>query len=69
MASGTIGLRLRPLKLGFVLNPNDREALLFALEINSFIWGGMFNPIIPRSGKIPRDGGAGFRNPGRPRIL
>jgi hypothetical protein len=54
MSSGTVELNLRPLKLGFVINPNDKKSLLKALELNSFLWGGVYNPIIPQVGKIPR---------------
>lgn len=53
MPSGTVELRLRPLKLAFVVNPNDKKSLVTALELNSFLWGGVYNPIIPRFGKIP----------------
>lgn len=53
MPSGTVELRLRPLKLALVVNPNDKKSLLTALELNSFMWGGVFNPIIPCVGKIP----------------
>jgi hypothetical protein len=53
MPSGTVELSLRPLKLAFVVNPSDAKALLAALELNSFLWGGAYNPIVPRFGKIP----------------
>ena len=54
MTSGSVELTLRPLKLAFVVNPGDRKTLLTALELNSFLWGGMYNPIVPKVGKIPR---------------
>tara|TARA_R110002095_G_scaffold104141_2_gene91238 strand:- start:807 stop:3140 length:2334 start_codon:yes stop_codon:yes gene_type:complete len=37
----------RPIKIGFVVNPNDGEAIRRAIEINTFLWGGQFNPLLP----------------------
>ena len=59
MTRGTIKVRLRPIKLAFLVNPKDKNSLLKAIEINTFLWGGMFNPIIPTYKRIPsrwRDG-------------
>ena len=47
MTRGTIKVKLRPIKLAFLVNPNDKESLLRAIEINTFLWGGTYNPIIP----------------------
>ncbi|TET80139.1 MAG: hypothetical protein E3J41_00055, partial [Candidatus Cloacimonadota bacterium] len=47
MAYSTVRVILRPIKLGFLVNPNDKQALVNAIEINSFLWGGIYNPIIP----------------------
>jgi hypothetical protein len=54
MTDGTIGIKLRPIKLAFLVSPTDEAALLEAIEINTFLWGGMFNPIIPTFERIPR---------------
>ena len=53
MTSGTIKVKLRPIKLAFLVNPNDKESLLKAIEINTFLWGGAYNPIIPTYKRIP----------------
>ena len=53
MTRGTVKVRLRPIKLAFLVNPNDKESLLKAIEINTFLWGGMYNPIIPTYERIP----------------
>ena len=47
MTRGTVKVKLRPIKLAFLVNPNDKESLLKAIEINTFLWGGIYNPIIP----------------------
>ena len=53
MTRGTVKVRLRPIKLAFLVNPKDKESLLKAIEINTFLWGGMYNPIIPTYKRIP----------------
>ena len=53
MTRGTVKVTLRPIKLAFLVNPNDRESLLKAIEINTFLWGGTYNPIIPTYERIP----------------
>ena len=54
MVYGTIDIKLRPIKLAFLVNPTDKAALLEAIQINTFLWGGMFNPIIPTFYRIPK---------------
>lgn len=53
MAFGTLELTLRPLKLAFLVDPADHAALTEAIQINTFLWGGMFNPIIPVFRRLP----------------
>ena len=70
MTRGTIKVRLRPIKLAFLVNPKDKNSLLKAIEINTFLWGGMFNPIIPTYKRIPskwRDGP--FKNPNAQSVI
>lgn len=47
MTRGIVKVKLRPIKLAFLVNPEDKESLLNAIEINTFLWGGIYNPIIP----------------------
>ena len=47
MLSGSLKVRLRPIRLAFVVDPADQHAILAAIEASSFLWGGAFNPIIP----------------------
>ena len=54
MTHGTVNVKLRPIKLGFLVNPKDKDSLLKAIEINTFLWGGMYNPIIPTYRRIPQ---------------
>ena len=53
MAFGTLELTLRPLKLAFLIDPADPTALTEAIQINTFLWGGLFNPIIQVFRRLP----------------
>ena len=53
MTRGTVKVKLRPIKLVFLVNPKDKASLLKAIEINTFLWGGMYNPIVPTYKRIP----------------
>src|SRR4051812_20197253 len=51
----SIRIRARPLKVAFIINPDDPLALSqvgWAITHNQERWGGRFNPIIPSAGKI-----------------
>ena len=51
MIRGTVDVKLRPIKLAFLVHPDDKESLLKAIEINTLLWGGTYNPIIPAYGE------------------
>ena len=70
MAYGTINIKLRPIKLAFLVDPSDKIALMEAIQINTFLWGGMFNPIIPTFKRIRKEWkDRPFRNPKSREIL
>ena len=52
---GTITTTLRPLKFAFLVHPRDRSGLREAIELNTVLWGGQFNPIIPTYQRLPAD--------------
>ena len=43
----TVTLRLRPIRIAFLIDEYDPEQARQAVQINTCLWGGMFNPIIP----------------------
>ncbi len=49
MGSGNVSLTLtlRPIKLAFLVELSDKRAIHTAIEINSLLWGGAYNPIVP----------------------
>jgi hypothetical protein len=46
-------LRLRPTRIGFLIDPNDLESLRRIFQVCTCSWGGVFNPIIPVCSVIP----------------
>ena len=55
MIRGTVKVKLRPIKLAFLVNPEDKVSLQQAIEINTFLWGGVYNPIIPTYKELPAE--------------
>src|ERR1700677_1097582 len=53
MALGQASITLRPIKFGTLVDYADPDALLQAIRVNLFLWGGIFNPIIPVIAKPP----------------
>lgn len=46
-------VRLRPVRFAFLVRPSDSKRLLEILRINTCLWGGKFNPIIPFFRQVP----------------
>ncbi len=51
---GNVSLRTRPLRFACLVDPEDKHALRSAVELNSSLWGGKYNPIIPLYRRIPK---------------
>lgn len=50
---GDIKVKSRPLRLAFLIPPK-KDALHEAIRINSTLWGGIYNPIIPLHRRAPK---------------
>ncbi len=46
-------LKLRPIRLGFLINPLDRSEIQQAIQISTYLWGGVYNSLIPTFKKKP----------------
>lgn len=46
-------LKLRPTRIGFLVHPSDKKSLMNIFQINTSLWGGVFNPIIPVFSRPP----------------
>jgi hypothetical protein len=50
---GDITVKCRPLRLAFLIPP-DKADLRKAIQVNSTLWGGTLNPIIPLYAQSPK---------------
>lgn len=48
-----VSIRLRPIRFAFLVRPTDSIKLQRIFEVNTCLWGGMYNPIIPYFKKVP----------------
>lgn len=53
MATEKASIRVRPLRFGFVVDPRDSVILRQVLQVNTCLWGGIYNYIIPGFKKTP----------------
>jgi len=49
MATTTLSVKYRPARIGFLVRDGNIEDLVKAAGINTLLWGGIYNPIIPIS--------------------
>lgn len=49
----SITTTLRPINIAFLIDFNDKKALEEVIHINSYLWGGAYNAIIPVYKRIP----------------
>lgn len=47
MSYGSLRVRVRPIRFSFLVDPSESGAVYRAIELNSSLWGGSYNPIIP----------------------
>jgi len=47
MASINLSIKYRPARIGFLVRDGSIEDLVKSTEINTLLWGGIYNPIIP----------------------
>jgi hypothetical protein len=49
----SVDVRLRPVRFAFMARPDDRAGLRRIFRINTCLWGGLYNPIIPFFQRVP----------------
>lgn len=47
MGNIQLDIRLRPIRFAFLVRPDDKKRILEIFRINTCLWGGKYNPIIP----------------------
>jgi len=55
MATINLSAKYRPLRVGFLVKENHIEDIVKAAELNTLLWGGIYNPIIPVGDNKPFD--------------
>ena len=56
---GNVNLKVRPIRLAFLVDPNSARQVRAAIQLGSTLWGGTYCPIIPLYRQMPqtwRDG-------------
>jgi hypothetical protein len=53
MSQINVHVRLRPVRFAFLVRPDDVEHALEIFRINTCLWGGKFNPIVPFFKRVP----------------
>jgi hypothetical protein len=51
---GNVDIKVRPLKLAYLVDPNKKEQVRDAIRLSSTLWGGVYFPIIPLYKRMPR---------------
>ncbi len=51
---GSINLKIRPIKLAFLVDPNNAKQVREVIQLSSTLWGGAYCPIIPLHKKMPK---------------
>jgi len=53
MENISVNVRLRPIRFAFMVRPEDAANLRKIFHINTCLWGGLYNPIIPFFKQVP----------------
>ena len=53
MSHITVNVRLRPVRFAFLVRPDDKKRAVDIFRVNTCLWGGRFNPIIPSFKQVP----------------
>lgn len=60
---GSIEVRTRPLRLAYLIDPDDTPQLRDAIRLSSSLWGGTFFPILPLYAELPENWEEPFKPP------
>ena len=53
MDNVSVNVRLRPVRFAFMVRPEDGAGLQRIFHINTCLWGGLYNPIVPFFKRVP----------------
>ena len=49
-----LDIKLRPIRFLFLVKPSDKRSLEKIFQINTLLWGGKYNPIVPYFKRVPK---------------
>lgn len=53
VVSVTLNIRLRPSRFAFIVRPDDTAKVSEIFRVNTCLWGGVYNPVIPYFRRVP----------------
>ena len=53
-SSISLDIKLRPIRFAFLVRPDDKRKVHDIFQVNTCLWGGMYNPIIPFFKRVPK---------------
>lgn len=66
---GSIEVRTRPLRLAYLIDPDDSSQLRDAIRLSSSLWGGTYFPILPLYDEIPANWEEPFKPPPAEKVI
>lgn len=64
-----LDIKLRPIRFLFLVKPNDKKNLEKVFQINTLLWGGKYNPIVPYFKRVPKWWGSDHKTYNATKIL
>ena len=64
-----LDIKLRPIRFLFLVKPNDKKNLEKIFQMNTLLWGGKYNPIVPYFKRVPKWWGRDHRRYNTTKIL
>jgi hypothetical protein len=51
---GNVDIKVRPVKLAYLVDPNNKNQVREAIRLSSTLWGGVYFPILPLHRRMPK---------------
>ena len=64
-----LDIKLRPIRFLFLVKPSDKRSLEKVFQINTLLWGGKYNPIVPYFKRVPKWWGGSHKSYNATKIL
>ena len=64
-----LDIKLRPIRFLFLVKPSDKRNLEKVFQINTLLWGGKYNPIVPYFRRVPKWWGSDHKTYNATKIL